>query len=356
MQSRKFDSRVVLGSAAAGLVGALALSFASAGEALDPAEAQARAAWRANIEQIETPAGGCFHASYPNLFWEKAACRAGQPRVPLAPPRVKAGKLEVVGDGNDYAAGVTGLISRTVGSFPTVAGVRTEESVGVAAFGDGGILGPNEYTLQLNSEFSPNSAAYGCNEIPGCYVWQQFVYSPDYLCETPFCGEAAVFMQYWLIFADGQPPDYTCPPGWYDIPPYYCYTNSGYALPPDFPITDLASMRLSAYAVADGYDTAVLSHDREAYAVSAPDSMVDLATVWDQSEFNVLGNAGGSEAVFNPDSFILVQVAVTSGSWLPPRCLSNDGTTGETNNLNLGGCNALPGPSPAILFEESNFY
>jgi hypothetical protein len=353
MQSENFDSRVALWSAAAGLIGVFALSAASAGEALDPGEAQARAAWRANIEQIETPAHGCFHASYPNLFWEKVACGYGQPRQHSAPPKVKAGQANVVGDGDDYAAGVTGLISRTVGTFPVVLGVRNEQSVGVAAFGDGGILGPDEYTLQLNSDFAAGSPA--CGGIAGCLVWQQFVYSTDYLCETAFCGQAAVFMQYWLIFVDGQPANYTCPAGWYDIPPYYCYTNSGYALPPDFPITDLASMRLSAYAVADGYDTVVLSHDREAFAVSAPDQMVDLASVWNQSEFNVLGDAGGAEAVFNAHSLIWVSVAVSSGTFAAPSCLSNAGTTGETNNLNLGNCIALPGPVPSILFPESSF-
>jgi len=312
----------------------------------DPAEAQARAAWRANIALIETPEEGCFHASYPNLFWEKVACGYERPRVYSRQPKVKAGETNVVGDGHDYAAGVTGLISRTRGSFPIVRGVKTEESVG-----DEGTPEPNEYSLQINSDFAADSAAFGCNEIPGCVVWQQFVYATDYI--SP--GEAAVFMEYWLIFEDGQPPNYTCPSGWYDIPPYYCVVNSGYAITPDFPITDLASMSLSAYAVANGNDTAVLSHDREAYAVSEPDSVVDLATVWKQSEFNVLGDAGGSEAVFNPDSLIWVNVAVSSGSFAAPSCLRNAGTTGETNNLNLGRCIALSGPVPSILFPESNF-
>jgi hypothetical protein len=349
MQSAKFHSRAVLRNVVAGVIGAFALSVASAGEALDPAEAQARATWRANIEQIETPAQGCFHASYPNLGWENVACRSGQPRAYFVPRKLTAGKLDVVGDGHDYAAGVTGLISRTVGSFPIVLGVKTEESVGVAAFGDGGILGPNEYSLQLNSNFAAGSAA--CNGIPGCLVWQQFVYSPDYLAP----GVAGVFIEYWLIFEYGQPADYTCPPGWYDIPPYYCVINSAYTAAPDFPATDLASMRLSGYAVADGNDTIVVSHDREAYSLSVPDNVVDLATVWSQSEFNVIGNAGGSEAVFNPYTMIWVSVAVSSGSFAAPSCVRNAGTTGETNNLNLGGCSALPGPVPWILFPESNF-
>jgi hypothetical protein len=346
MQLRKFESRVFLCSAAAGLVGALALSVASAGDTLDPAQAQARATWRANIEQIETHAQGCFHASYPNLVWEQVACQYRQPPVRPVPRKVKGGNADVVGNGHDYAAAVTGLISKTVGSFPIVLGVRSVESVGVPAFGDGGILGPDEYSLQLNSNFALGSAA--CNGVTGCFVWEQFVYATDYY-SYPYTGEAGVFMQYWLInYGD------TCPADWYAYPPD-CYMNSAIVPVPDIPISGLATERISASAVADGNDTLVFSYDRDSWAVSAPDSVVDLATVWNQSEFNVIGDAGGSEAVFNPYSMVWVSVAVSSGTFAAPRCLANDGTTGETNNLNLGSCSALPGPSPSILYPEANF-
>jgi hypothetical protein len=347
MQSQKFDSGVALGAAAAGLIGALALSVASAGEALQPAEAQARASWRANIEQIEAPAGGCFHASYPNLYWEKVACQSAKPRAFFLPRNLKAGKTDVVGDGYDYVASVPGLIHKTVGTFPVVAGVRSEATVGNPA---DSIVGPNEYTLQINSNFALGSPA--CEGIAGCFVWEQFVYSPDYLAP----GVAGVFMEYWLLFAAGQPPGYNCPPNWFSYPPFGCVINSAYTAAPDFPITDLGSMRFSGSAVADGNDTIVLTHDREAYSLTAPDSVVDLAIVWNQSEFNVFGNAGGSEAVFNPDTLLWVNVAVSSGSFAAPTCVSDNGTTGETNNLNLGRCIGLPGPTPSILFPESNVF
>ncbi len=314
----------------------------------DSAEAQARATWRASIEQIETPAEGCFHASYPNLSWEKAACQYVQPRIHSATRKVTGENAEVVGNGNDYAAGVTGLISRAAGSFPVVQGVRAEESVGVPLFGDGGILGPNEYSLQLNSNFGAGSAA--CSGISGCYVWQQFAYATDYY-SYPETGVAGVFMESWLLgYGD------TCPtPEWYSLPPD-CVINSTVIPVPDFPITELATARISASAFAGRNDAVVFSHDREAWSVSAPDTVVDLATVWNQSEFNVFGDAGGSEAVFNAGSLIWVNVAVSSGSRAAPRCLSNDGTTGESNNLYLGNCTSSPGPNgPAILFPELKF-
>jgi len=57
------------------------------------------------------------------------------------------------------------LLKSATGSFPTVTGVKSEKSVGVPAFGDGGILGPNEYTLQVNTNFYNNSAA--CTRLLG---------------------------------------------------------------------------------------------------------------------------------------------------------------------------------------------
>ncbi len=153
--AKRLDLRFVLRTVAAGFISACwlqpAVALPSADQALDPAEAQARASWRADIALIEVPADGCFHAAYPNLFWERVPCGAGQPRTHTLPRKVKEGGTDVVGNGHDYAAGVTGLISQAYGTFPTVTGVKSEKSVGVAIFGDGGILGPNEYTLQINT-------------------------------------------------------------------------------------------------------------------------------------------------------------------------------------------------------------
>ena len=351
----EYKSRLLRKVAGIGLSCAFALivaspgqsSQASAGQRLDPAEARARSEWRAKIDLIEAPAEGCFHASYPNMSWDNLPCKHGLPRIFSKPPKlpIKKDGRYMVGNGQDYAAGVNGLISRSVGSFPLVVGVKSEESVGVPEYGNQGILGPNEYSIQLNSNFATGSPA--CRGVPNCYVWQQFVYATDAVAK----GEAALFIQYWLIFADGNA---ACPKNWESIPPYYCVRNSAkFAPAPDCPITDLAGERMSASA-RHGRDTVVFSFDKDAYSVSSPDRVVDLAEVWNQSEFNVIGDAGGSEAVFNPNSLIYVDIAVSSGSFTAPTCLSNSGTTGETNNLNLGPCIGLSGPIPEILFSESN--
>ncbi len=351
MQAKKtFDTRRMVQMAVlAGLVGTSALLPAMAaapdGVAIDQVEAQARASWRDNMAHTAPPAEGCFHAAYPSILWERASCVAALRAHPV-PRRIVKGREQTVGDGADYAAQVPGLISQTVGSFPTIIGVTSEQGVNVP-FGGGesnGITGPNEYTLQLNSNANGTTAA--CNGHSGCVVWQQAVYGPS-LSNN---GGGAVFFQYWLIGYGGS----GCPSGYISDGGGDCYMNSAAANVPNLPITELANMKLSFAAVFGGNDTVVLTDGAQAYTASGRDSVLDIASVWHASEFNVVGNAGGSQAQFNNGSTLVVNVAVTDGSTAAPSCASNAGTTGETNNLNLYSCTPTSGSTPSIQFTESN--
>lgn len=308
-------------------------------------EAAARDSWRAFITHNAPQAEGCFRASYPNLEWEQMECKTVIPRAHPTPRSATAGKGgQTVGNTQDYVAESTGLITGTLGTFPTVTGVTSEKSVGVASFGGGGILGPNEYTLQINT--NPNGTSSACAGIAGCTIWQQFVYATDYTT----VGQATVYMQYWLLNWGSS----ACPSGYTKSGSSDCYTNSLGATAPDMAITSLASLSLSATAVASGNDTAVFNNGTTAYSVSAPDSMLDISQVWDQSEFNIFGDAGGSEAVFNTGSSVTVNVALTDGSTAAPICEAFAGSTGETNNLTLGICETASGSSPSIQFDEGN--
>jgi hypothetical protein len=269
------------------------------------------------------PEEGCFHASYPSETWMKVECAAAPSRVFL--PRSGATSF-TVGDGDDYAAETTELTRSAVGTFPTVTGVKSEKDDGLV----------NDYSLQLNSNFM-NTAA--CKGHSGCLSWEQFVYST---------GEGSAFMQYWLI-------DYgdTCPSGGWNSYEGSCYKNSAAVATPAEKIAQLKNLKLSGSAVAGGIDTLVFTTKTEAYSTTGEDSVVDLATDWLESEFNIIGDGGGSNAVFNKGSSITVKIAVTDGSTSAPTCASDAGTTGETNNLNLGTCTASGGSKPSIEFVES---
>ena len=309
-------------------------------EVAGDAQTAARDSWRTFVAHNTPPEAGCYRATYPDIVWEQVECKEVHPRVR---PVRRPGAAQVVGNGLDYVAEASGLITATVGTFPVVTGVTSEKSVGVALFGGGGILGPNEYSLQVNT--NPTGTTSACAGISGCTVWQQFVYGTDYST----AGEATVFIQYWLLNWGSSP----CPSG-YTTSGSDCYKNSSGVTAPDMPITSLGSLSLSGTAAAAGNDTAVFNNGTTAYTVTAPDSVLDISSVWNQSEFNIVGDAGGSEAVFNTGSSVTVNVALTDGSNAAPTCVANDGSTGETNNLTLGPCSTAGGSSPSIQFDEGN--
>lgn len=354
---------------AAGLVGAswLPSAFAqSDASSIDQADAQAREVWRGAMHEIGAPGEGCFHAAYPSTQWEQVKCLAAPGyRSALKMP---ANREQTVGNGYDYVAQAPSgrLFNLVAGSFPTVTGVKSEKSVGVPAFGDGGILGTNEYTLQVNTNFDSNSAA--CDGYSGCFAWQQYVLStntPVSLTSNQLTGNTEVFIEYWLINYGVDNGSDICPSGFIDAgadsegPGDDCVQNTPATLVAkgQIPITDLSTLKLSGSAAPGGTDAATVTFGSNAYTATVKDSLTDIASGWTQAEFNVLGNAGGSRADFNTGTSITARVIVTDGSTTAPTCVSPssyDGTTGETNNLSLGKCTTNGGGSPSIQFTETH--
>jgi len=298
------------------------------------ADARARESWSASMAEKPLPAKGCFNASYPSQVWRKVACVAAPARrfVPRSGP---AGFT--VGDGNDYAAAaVGGLLSQSIGTFPTVKGVKSET----------GLDGANDYSLQLNSQFYTTAACDGAKNPSQCLGWQQFVYSSGGKAGTGYG-----FMQYWLINYGSR-----CPKGtgvtWMSYSGD-CYANSNATTVPLQVITQLKTLKITGKAVKNGVDTFILTTSSNAYSVTGEDSVVYLAKSWNASEFNVIGDGDGSEAKFNSGSSITVKIALKDGLKTAPDCESNAGTTGETNNLTLGSCTANT-KSNSVEFIESN--
>jgi|HubBroStandDraft_1064217.scaffolds.fasta_scaffold03893_6 hypothetical protein len=340
---------------------------AQSGDAvIDKAEALARESWRATMHQTSTPGLGCYHASYPSTQWHEVDC-AEAPGYRSA-LRKSGAREQVVGNGYDYVAKAPSgkVFSSAVGSFPTVTGVKTEKSVGVPLFGDGGILGSNEYTLQVNTNFFHSAA---CGSYTNCLAWQQYVMStntPVSLTSSQLTDKTEVFIEYWLIDYGDHTGKNICPSGFIDAgedsegPGDDCVQNTSATAIANgqLPITDLASLQLSGTATANGTDKATVTFDGEAYTATVQDSYTDIASGWSEAEFNVLGNAGGSRADFNTTGVsITAKIAVTDGSTTAPTCVSpstDPGTTGETNNLTLGSCSGTGGSAPYIQFTETD--
>ena len=309
------------------------MSFAPAAQAAAPDAAHLQA-WRTAIGHTATPGGGCFEASYPLTVWRKTACTTA-PNRPYVPAIGAHNGAQTTGDGHDYALVSSSIASAMEGSFPKAKNLKTET--------DGG---QNVYSIQLNSNFMSNNQACASANVPAnCLAWLQYVYSSS---------EHASFMQYWLINYSGG--SMHCPSGWNSFS-QDCYKNSAAKSTPQEPITDLPQMTMSGSAVGSGVDTLVFTDGGNAYSTTGQDSVVYLSTGWTESEFNVIGDGGGSQANFSAGTKLTVKINVTNGSTAAPVCQANDGTTGETNNLNLGKCKVKPGKKknlPFVQFTESN--
>ena len=318
----------------------------SADSTANTADAQAHTLWHDGLSNNPPSTEGCFHAAYPSLVWESVACSVVAPRVHPTPRTNAAGIPATVGNGHDWALGANGLITAALGGFLNVKDVKSEKGVGVASFGGGGVLGPNEYSLQLNS--NDNATTSVCAGHSGCTVWQQYLYTTDTLGK----GKAAVFIQYWLLNWGNS----TCPKG-FSNSGGSCVHNSAAVVAPDMKITQLGSLTLEGQATAGGNDAVIFNNGSHMYSVTTKDSVLKLGLVWTQAEFNVIGNGDGSRAVFNKGVSVDVAIAVIDGSSAAPHCLRNAGSTGESNNLNLGGCVTAAGTgsaSPAMAFLEAN--
>jgi len=337
----------------------------SSNDAYNGADEQTREAWRTTMHQTPAPEEGCFHASFPSTQWEAVEC-APAPAYRSALPQVRD-REQVIGNGSDFVAETPSgdHFTSVVGSFPTVSGVTSEKSVGVALFGDGGILGTNEYTLQVNTNFYHSAA---CGSYTNCIAWQQYVMStntPVSLTSSKLTGDTEVFIEYWLIDY-GKNSRASCPSGFInggadsEGPGVDCVQNTAATLiyKGQLPITDLAGETLSGSAASGGTDAATVTYSGDAYTATVKDSYTDIASGWSQAEFNVLGNAGGSEADFNTTNVsITAKMALTYGSTTAPTCLPPsdiDGTTGETNNLTAGTCTVTGGSTPSVEFTETD--
>jgi hypothetical protein len=285
--------------------------------------------WSKAVESLPHSKAGCFTASYPAVEWRATRCKEG-PRLPDEPANGTASHgPDTVGNGVDYAASISGLISADFGSFTNV-------SSGISEKGQFNGSGPeiaNAYTVQLNTAPFSTAACDGTGNpngtgSSGCQGWQQFVYSSH---------DNVLLMQYWLLQYDAS-----CPSGWTPFQftgssAIYCYTDSPQVSYPGGGLTagDLKNLSLAGFANADANDTVVLDNGGTLISVSNPDSFLGLAYSWNAAEFGVYGDYHGGEAVFSSGSSLEAQQQVNGSNVnVAPTC-EKAGFTGETNNLNM---------------------
>lgn len=280
--------------------------------------------WEKIVSHSPAPAVGCFEVSYPDTVWQQRECQVGIP-LPFT-----------VGNGCcDYVAKSSAtLVADSSGSFTSMTGFSSESSGGNA----------NYFSLQLNSQtFTTNTLYTGGRSATG---WEQFIYANPY----PGTSNGQIFIQYWLIGYGSTCPT-TGPPGgtsWISDGHSNCYANSPTnILSGKYQASQLTSLSLigqagECYPTCDHlpgqpYDYAILCVSGTCSQVSVSMYVLNLYANWKQSEFNVFGDGGGSQARFNNGVSITVQTALADnqGFAIAPSCI-NTSFTGETNNLNVG--------------------
>jgi len=337
------------------------------------AEAAHRKAWRKSMVRLRLPKKGCFTASYPSTEWKEVPCSI-RPAHPQAPRRggEKGSGPSYVGGGNngsDFSAVVPCCISSAEGSFPYVTPGITETGT------DPGPNPPqtevpgvsNVFTVQLNSNyFNPPACSKATVTNPPCQGWQQFVVENDPNNGGSF--DAYMYIQYWLYnYGPNCPTSPVSEVTWKTgMQKNSCFAQVN---GPDFKtltLGDLANLTLTGKTesgtIAVGSDALFVSTPTSGgnCAIrSAPsgdlcavgfDSLLNLAQYWNSVEFNVFGDADGTEAEFShtfkiwgrptrlggPDTTIVVRTSVLTDHPLSPlpACV-NESFPLETNNLNL---------------------
>jgi hypothetical protein len=306
--------------------------------------------WRKELLAVPRPTNGCYTATYPERQWREVPCKA-PPNKPYFPRASGMTRLETVGGaGPDFSAVVTGNITQAEGSFDSVTGVTATPA----------------YSLQLNTDFFPTSTCSGSPNA-GCRGWEQFVY------ESAGTG----FIQYWLInygpagtlcpmprgahcVAGGVSNDGWCPFTLGTSPnPIFCAVNAAAGVPaPAEPATSLGQMTVGGAAAGVGgaaNDAMTVTVGASSFSAGGNNYFPDLGTKWKEAEFNVFGNGGGSQAVFNSGAKAVVRIEVASGTNVGPGCDLRS-FTAESNNMTLQNTPpaASSGALPALVFGQSN--
>ncbi len=293
---------------------------------------------------LPSHAEGCFVFTHATGAWDRTQCSVA-PLRPMAPSLTQP---STVGNGFDLAAqSASTKIGSATGSFQSITGLTSESGDSACSTANG----PNCYSLQLNTQFfGAVSTTYTDNKAGYSNSWEQFIYT----------NSGAAFIQFWLLgykSAYGGCPS-TGPPGGSSWMPSggHCYANSAAVGTPTTPATDLAKLSLtgSANLNGSGNDQVTLCiSGGTCYSITLTDGVVNLSQNWLDSEFNVFGDCCLSQANFNLGTSITILNALEdqSGNPITPTCVTN-GFTGETNNLNLLGCNSS---SSGISFTESTF-
>lgn len=194
------------------------------------------------------------------------------------------------------------------------------------------------FSFNANSFWVPQ-----CGSREGCSGIEQFVYSSVSDTGT---GGAGVLIEYVLR---NYGTDTDCEDiGWQSDHQGGCFMATPVASAPTQPITNLGNLEFIGTAGSAGdpwsSDYAYLyvgGASPTYYAVVASASVFYLYDSWFGTEFNVLGDASGREAIFNSGAALDLALDLYGQPGYPPYLIVScfrQNESGESNNLDISAC------------------
>lgn len=230
-----------------------------------------------------------------------------------------------VGNGNHYMLSVKGAkIQAVQGKLLYYAYLGSEKN--------------KSYSLQINTNFdSSTKACMGGRK--SCTIWQQFVYN----------SSGYLIIWYWLLNYGNQ-----CPSKW-TYNSGNCYKYSKIISVPSVDPRKLGEVVLIARSSVRN-DSVSFLYNGKIYTLNTDPNILNINTVWNAAEFNVVGRGNKRIFNFNRKTHMLVNLtAKLTNSRGNAKCIKF-GTTAETNNLSLGQCisKSINDRTKTIQFEQFN--
>jgi hypothetical protein len=306
------------------------------------------APWNEAISQTPLPAKGCFHAKYPNVQWDFVPCaRQIDPPFLYAPyaPAFQPG-AELMGNASSFVAKAPAghLMKAAVGQF----------------LGFRNVLSPRVFYVQAGTvvELTTNGAnTAACAGYTGCRAWQKYILSPITVNDAAFNIFTGLFIESWLINYGLHTGENVCPAEFVDVGSTHvgagddCLHLSDPVAVPTI-VLENAPFLAGLYAPADanGTDTAIAITSDEAFATSTEDRYTQIATAWNQTQYNAVSQR---QSRFPAGVGAVALLGMNYGSTDAPTCAAPPPANGSgTNNLIPGDCIAEGGQFPHILFSE----
>jgi hypothetical protein len=272
--------------------------------------------WQETISRVSTPGPGCWTASYPSLAWSAGKC---------ANSTISQSDIAMIGlfhnDENDTFSSASNTFSSVY--FTSESGFSSEyDNYSRGCSGSS----YDWYSIQVNTnEFA--TSAYG-----GTRGWEQFIFQNQ---GCPNYNKGILYVTYDLVgYLTGHS---SCPSGWTALFGS-CYLASP-SPPTQTPYLDPSKLTSAhVYGQTGAYDdNAELCISGTCYsATSGSDYLGLYPNKWANTEANIFGYAGLSQAVFN--SGFSLGLKINNIGSTTASCSQTLSTSGETANLNLGSC------------------